>query len=421
MRYRLFFIITVVLFGFSLFLPGIVYQPSVEDNPKYPFCVHAANPSQWQCTGEIAKDYSCSRIDLDLKSQNHDSRPVISQEAIREYCGNNWDEPRAHVMPGYFILAFGWAGVLFLGNFAWLGNLFYIGLLIALWRKEYKAIFYLGIIATVFALMAFNLSEVPRNEGGVNNYQVDYLGIGYYIWLGTMVTSVLYGYIQWKKRYRTTFISPVKAVLFFGVMMLVFFLPSFIGSHPQYFTRYLPKGASKEAPPVQNNLIQIFRETIATKNYRVTIQENNNRFYLEKGIVVVVGDQTTQQSFIIKNGNLFIVDNVNKTFRELPLGSDTAKNGLEDMGKASLLKDIMRFGQIASVRWKQEGNKQIDDSVEHKIVFTFDPDTHLLTTYSIDKKDSDQPSTLVNFDYEEITDDVMASVKMFPKDYRRIE
>lgn len=417
MRNHIFFSFIIVLFGISLILPGIIYQPSLEDNPKYAVCSYLAEPNVWQCYGELPHNYSCTRIDSDIKFEN-DSAKLISKEKADKFCGNDWNEPKSYVMYGYYILAFGWAGVIFLGNFTWIANLFYVGLLVAVWRKEYKAIFYLAATTIIFALMAFNLSRVPRNEGGVNDYIVDHLGIGFYIWLGSIVISLIYAFTQWKKFHGTDLISPLKATFVFGLLFIVYFIPSYIGGHPQNFTKYLSKSTSDDNPPIENNPIKVFRETIATKNYRVVIQENGMIFYLENGRVTAVGDQTTKKFFIIKNDKLFIINNQEKTFGEYPIGSNEARIGIEEMNDVSLIKSIIQYGQMTVLQWEQQGNTRTLISENGKTELTFDPNTSLLVAYSQYTKESNRPTTF-HFQYKEITDTELTVVKTFPEEYKK--
>ena len=110
-----FFVISIALLYIgSLFLPGIIFEPSTENNPKFSFCA-SANNDGWVCSGS-PENYTCGQPSVMITNP-------ISKEQINAYCGTDWNTATAEKYEGWFILAFGWAGI-FVANFAWYANIF---------------------------------------------------------------------------------------------------------------------------------------------------------------------------------------------------------------------------------------------------------------------------------------------------------
>lgn len=113
--------ISLVVYVVSLFLPGIIYEPSV-------------------ATGYV--------------------RPTDF---------------------GYQILSLGWLGI-FYGYIAWYANPLYFIALVVLKAKAYRTAFKLSIASILVGLTALLINTVPANEGG-GVTAIRSFGIGYYIWL----------------------------------------------------------------------------------------------------------------------------------------------------------------------------------------------------------------------------------------------
>jgi hypothetical protein len=93
---------------------------------------------------------------------------------------------------GFVLLLIGWSGV-FAGQFAWFANLFlflaWIFILCRLWLTA-------AVIALLGILIALDtralLGQIlDADEGGVNKMHVESIGIGFYIWLGSMIITLL--------------------------------------------------------------------------------------------------------------------------------------------------------------------------------------------------------------------------------------
>ena len=95
--------------------------------------------------------------------------------------------------PGWAILLIGGLGVIIgnVANFAWLCNL----LLIASWallidKKSGRAV--LCSVAALLGAALFLLCQtVVVSEGGGPGYHIDSVGPGYWLWLGSMLVTVL--------------------------------------------------------------------------------------------------------------------------------------------------------------------------------------------------------------------------------------
>ena len=201
----------IVLYIISLFLPGIIYKPSLLDNYKSQntLCMqtldgyiggvygkdtviscllnsHGPQLSSRSLTiTEVQKlGSACYLTDSDFTATSLSPDKAAAVEAIKKWCVG-YDVP-APVSPdyGWQILLFGWAGI-FLGMFAWYSNVL---LLVSIARKDYK----FSIFAFLLGLQAFYFSIKPLDEAGVKNYYVDHLGFGYYLWLAAMISFAIY-------------------------------------------------------------------------------------------------------------------------------------------------------------------------------------------------------------------------------------
>jgi hypothetical protein len=101
----------------------------------------------------------------------------------------------ARVDYGFQVLVWGWAGVLFGENFAWLANLFgsaaCITILFARRPAEFGFAFALAALAFLISLNSFSLTRVPLDEAGVNWAYFDHFATGFYLWeLSFVVLSI---------------------------------------------------------------------------------------------------------------------------------------------------------------------------------------------------------------------------------------
>ena len=172
MKEKLFALGLVLLYIGSLFLPGLVFEPSLRDNPKYGLCACPMREGyvldrETRACGQ--KEY------VGIKNS-------MSEAEVYAICGDDWNTPIATDMKGYEILFFGWAGILEL-NFAWFANIFFLYALFAFTAKQYKNSFNLSLTAIPFALSAFSFSRIPHFETNLYDEIVDHLGSGYYLWL----------------------------------------------------------------------------------------------------------------------------------------------------------------------------------------------------------------------------------------------
>lgn len=178
-------LLAVALYGVSMFLPGIVYKPDFQDNVKNGPCSYAIEHG-FRCQ-LLSNGYECSLL------KNGEIESPSNRQRILEYCGDDWNIPVAEIHYGYQILLLGWFG-LFAGIFAWLGNPLFVKTLLLIRTKRYQEALYIAIASFAVGLTAFMVHRVPRNEGGVNDYIVDHLGIGYYVWLASFIALAVYSY-----------------------------------------------------------------------------------------------------------------------------------------------------------------------------------------------------------------------------------
>lgn len=176
------FVITVcVLYFISLLLPGIVYKPTVQDNPKQQTCSmvdHNKNTAQFSCKFS-GGEYLCNYVGSGVIS--------VPRDEIVKWCGSDWNTPFSEISYGYEILLNPFAAF----HPAWWPNpLLFLALAMATRRRKNASVI-VSLIAVSLALTAFTLNSVPRDEGGGNDFMFDHLGIGYYLWLFTLVLVAL--------------------------------------------------------------------------------------------------------------------------------------------------------------------------------------------------------------------------------------
>ncbi len=89
--------------------------------------------------------------------------------------------------PGFVLLAIGWLG-LFVGQFAWYANPLLWAAWVSLWKEHCGRAIVLGAIAFALGLHTFTLVEIPNFTTGI---EVEGVGIGVYVWLGSMAVLVV--------------------------------------------------------------------------------------------------------------------------------------------------------------------------------------------------------------------------------------
>jgi hypothetical protein len=92
------------------------------------------------------------------------------------------------VMQGFQILLMGWMG-LFVGQLAWLANLFFaLALLLLILGRSTGALVF-GAVSVLMACDTFVLfsQQLPANEGGVGKLALQHLRAGFYFWSAALV------------------------------------------------------------------------------------------------------------------------------------------------------------------------------------------------------------------------------------------
>jgi hypothetical protein len=99
--------------------------------------------------------------------------------------------------PGYVLLMTGWVGILGF-MFAWLANIFGPLAFIFAALKMYKTGLVLSAVAFVVALQSFAFDVIP-SEGPGGGTEVDYLGIGFYMWELSFLLIFFYCFLKIRK------------------------------------------------------------------------------------------------------------------------------------------------------------------------------------------------------------------------------
>ena len=84
-----------------------------------------------------------------------------------------------------------------IGMFAWYANILFFISLLFVKRKQFKKAFILSVSAFLLGLQAFMLNKWSGFEGG--QYQLQYLGIGYYVWLASFVLLAIYAFLSFRQ------------------------------------------------------------------------------------------------------------------------------------------------------------------------------------------------------------------------------
>lgn len=90
---------------------------------------------------------------------------------------------------GWWLLAFGWSGV-FILQFAWLANPLLWGAWILILARRWGLAMILGILAFFVGLNTFTVSGIPPFPPAVSSIPVSGLGIGAYVWFGSIIAII---------------------------------------------------------------------------------------------------------------------------------------------------------------------------------------------------------------------------------------
>jgi hypothetical protein len=95
-------------------------------------------------------------------------------------------------MPGLHALAMGGFGVL-AGQYGWLANPLWLGGVVTLLTGQRRVAVVLGGLALLASLhtLALYKHPLPANEAGEGELQLRALGIGAYLWMGSMASLAL--------------------------------------------------------------------------------------------------------------------------------------------------------------------------------------------------------------------------------------
>ncbi len=111
----------------------------------------------------------------------------------------DWDVSfNDNIWYGYNILAMGGLGI-FVGQYAWYANpLFFLALLF-IFFKLYRAATITSLLCFLVGINAIFFEKFPKNEGSsTDNYIIDHLGLGYYVWELSFVFLGVYCYSKYK-------------------------------------------------------------------------------------------------------------------------------------------------------------------------------------------------------------------------------
>lgn len=423
---RLLLFLSLTLWGISLVLPGIVYEPTLTDNPKYGFCAQASKKDVL-CSREKNGSYTCWRPELGNLPPT--DKILETPEEIAAYCGQNWRDsqfaaPKIH--RGYEILAIGWLGI-FIANFAWYGNILWLIALVNGLLRRYKGSLYASIIGFGLGLTAFALREVPKDESGGRGYMIDYLGVGYYVWLLALALPGILAYRELKgdSRYHLS-LKTIVIILFSTTAPLI--APTIILN--QFNERQHTDSETQKAERQQqydDNFITQFETALEQKNYKVTLRDNGKVFYLQNGTLVRAGgapEKDTEDYLIynLRRAEVYTVHPITKTYSQasiLGLGGEKSPP-LERMRAISGIGLLREFNsQIDVSWWERVGTTQKIDHDGVKIELSIDPTTKLPLSLRIGTEKS--PTGVWHFQFEEISGEAMIAAKTFPFDYQKIE
>lgn len=180
----------LALYVAALFVPAVVFKPDVRSNPKYGECASGFE-------GRSCEAFTFGRGGSIVCEPTEAGKTYIDKAKILEYC-KGWDTPIASSMDGYEMLLMGWAAVL-LGMLAWLANpLMLMAVLLSAFGVHLVSRILSGLAVAV-ALQSYLFEGVPFTGGSVDaENRVDYLGLGFYLWMASLVLFAAYCFLKKK-------------------------------------------------------------------------------------------------------------------------------------------------------------------------------------------------------------------------------
>lgn len=178
------------LFVGALLSPAIIFKPDARSNPKRSECAFAVKDNV------MCESFSFGGPGMTtcgLVERQTSAKAFVDRQKILDYC-KGWELPIAASEYGYHILPIGFLGAL-VGVFAWFANpLMLLALLLSTLKKRLAAII-LSVSAIALGLQSYMLEAIPFNESSMapeNLNFVDHLGLGFYLWMASLVTFAAY-------------------------------------------------------------------------------------------------------------------------------------------------------------------------------------------------------------------------------------
>lgn len=177
-------LVATLLYGLSLILPVTIYRPDTLDNEKYGFC-SLATRDEYRCLKK-GQAFSCTFVQTGATGHPD----AMSRSDVDDYCGTGWDEPRARHESGLTALLNGWR-YFQAGSFSWYAHIFLIASFLFAWNHKPRSAAASALAAVALTVTAFLVTRLPRIGGG-NDLIVDYLGIGYFVWVAALALFAWY-------------------------------------------------------------------------------------------------------------------------------------------------------------------------------------------------------------------------------------
>jgi hypothetical protein len=186
------------LFAGALASPAIVFTPDARSNPKRDECAFAVEDDVMCESFSFGGPglASCTVVDRQTSGQTSE-KAFVDKRKILEYC-KGWELPVTAVSDGYEILLTGFLGVL-VGVFAWFANpLMLLAVLLSTFKKRLASII-LSVAAIALGLQSYALKAIPFNESSMdpgNLNFVDHFGLGFYLWMASLLTCAVYCFLK---------------------------------------------------------------------------------------------------------------------------------------------------------------------------------------------------------------------------------
>lgn len=186
----------LALYAAALFAPAIAFEPNARSNPK-----------RYECEYATREDVFCTAFRFGREGANASCWPIyrpgetyVDRAKILDYC-QGWDVPVARTATGAWALLTGIVSIDF-GMFAWFANLLIpLGLLLSACRKHRAAVIVL-VCSVALGLQSFALHDAPYDVPELmagNRNVVDHLGLGFYLWIGSLVAFTAYCFLKIRK------------------------------------------------------------------------------------------------------------------------------------------------------------------------------------------------------------------------------